>query len=210
MLGYNSIMDFLYSVLLSLPAILIAISFHEWAHAFAAYKLGDSTAKNMGRLSLDPIGFIALVIVGFGWAKPVMVNSNNFKRRRIDDTIVSLAGPFTNLILSFLSLGLWFLVVFGFGLYNPIVSTIIMNMVYINIALFVFNLIPLPPLDGYHVLKNSLLGKVRPDKFWKIESFGPLFLLALFILLRFTGVLSVVTGFVFNVINSFYVAILGI
>jgi Zn-dependent protease len=91
-----------------LPAILIGMTVHEWAHAYAAYKLGDPTAKNLGRMTLNPIahfdifGFLCLLLVGFGWAKPVPINSRNFKHFRRDDIIVSLAGITMNLIVAFL------------------------------------------------------------------------------------------------------------
>lgn len=152
--------------LLYLPGILIAISFHEFAHAFAAVMLGDNTPKHQGRLSLDPmkhldpLGFLCLVIIGFGWAKPVMINSRNFKNPKRDDTIVSLAGPIMNFVLAILFFVLLKVLykfapdtISGSNISN-IFFQMILNTAYINIVLMVFNLIPIPPLDGHHVLGN--------------------------------------------------------
>ncbi|HQQ41265.1 MAG TPA: site-2 protease family protein, partial [Clostridia bacterium] len=144
-----------------LPAILIGMTVHEWAHAFAAYKLGDPTAKNLGRMTLNPIahfdifGFLCLLLVGFGWAKPVPINSRNFKHFRRDDIIVSLAGITMNLIVAFL---FSFIYVLGFtkcGLgTNEAFTSIFGSILSINLALAIFNLLPIYPLDGSHVLES--------------------------------------------------------
>ena len=100
-------------LLISFLAMCISISFHEWAHAFTAYKLGDPTAKNLGRMTLDPfahldlMGAIMFVLFGFGWARPVVVNSRNLKHFRRDDVLISLAGPFMNLLLAFVFTGIF-------------------------------------------------------------------------------------------------------
>jgi len=150
-----------------LPAILIGMTVHEWAHAFAAYKLGDPTAKNLGRMTLNPIahfdlfGFICLLLVGFGWAKPVPVNSRYFKHFKRDDIIVSLAGITTNILVAFV---FSFVYVAGFlkwGLgTNEAFTSIIGSIISINLALAIFNLIPIYPLDGSHVAE-SLYMKTR-------------------------------------------------
>lgn len=171
---FNDPLAFLIMLCYRAPAILIALMFHEVAHGYVAYRLGDPTAKYMGRLSLnpikhlDPIGTFMLFLFGFGWAKPVPVNPNNFKNVRRDDLLVSLAGPVTNFILCFFSVGIYVLLwkhmadifptyesYFGMGyrIYE-ISMTFLQYFFSINIALFVFNLIPVPPLDGYHVVND--------------------------------------------------------
>ena len=163
-LGLRSITsEKILSLLLTLPAVIIAITFHEYAHAFAADKLGDDTPSVQGRLTLnplkhiDPFGFILLMFAGFGWGKPVEINPRNFNRN-VDmskgEAIVSLAGPLTNFILAIISA-----IILG-GLYKfytaalfastagSIVYILLQELIVINIGLGVFNLLPLPPLDG--------------------------------------------------------------
>lgn len=155
------LMDFMETLYL-LPGILIGFSLHEYAHARTAVWLGDDTPKHQGRLSISPfvhidiIGFIVILIAGFGWAKPVEINPNNFKNKRRDDIIVSLAGPLMNLLIAFFFLILMKIVYYiPESILNDYYYEIIMNIfdytVWINIVLFVFNLIPIPPLDGSHI-----------------------------------------------------------
>lgn len=196
------------AMLYVLPGLLLALSVHEFAHGYAAYKLGDDTAKLQGRLTLDPIkhidpiGFLMLLFMGFGWAKPVMVNKRNFKYPKRDDNIVSLAGPFSNFILALLLAGLAkvLLMIPINGQLSEIILTqlyiVLLSGVAINIGLGVFNLIPIPPLDGSHVLFNML-----PSKFYynvmqnyDIVRFGFLILLA-------TGILGGMIGPIIQVIN---------
>lgn len=189
-----------------LPAILIGLTVHEWAHAFAAYKLGDPTARNLGRMTLnplahiDPIGFIMLLLVGFGWARPVPVNPRNFKNFRRDDIIVSLAGIFTNFVTAFV-----FSIVlkagqlkWGLGT-NVAFINIIFSIITINLALAIFNLIPIYPLDGSHVLE-ALLVRKYPRFFMILRQYGQWVLLALLI----TGAISGVLGYLINGIISGY------
>ena len=161
----------LFALLVSIPGVLLAITFHEFAHGYAAYKLGDNTAKNEGRLSLnpldhlDPIGTLMLLLAGFGWGKPVHVNSTNYTRKismEKGEAIVSFAGPLTNIVLAFL-LALVYGVNIKFASMEFILSTvgqIIQQMlgaaIAINIGLGVFNLIPLPPLDGSKIIMPFL------------------------------------------------------
>ena len=152
------------TLLYMLPAILLGLTLHEWGHAFAAYKLGDPTARNLGRLSLnpldhvDPIGLICLFLLGFGWAKPVPVNPRNFSKPRRDELIVSLAGIAMNLA----EVIVFSLILVLFLRWKPVLWTneafkqILLYIITVNTSLAVFNLIPIPPLDGSHVLECVL------------------------------------------------------
>ncbi len=161
----------LFALLASIPGVLIAITFHEFAHGFAAYKLGDNTAKMEGRLSLnpfdhlDPIGSLLLLFAGFGWGKPVHVNPSNYTRKMSmekGEAIVSLAGPLMNFILAIVFTLIYFAIwkFAGLGFIYSTTGRIIMLLISatisINIGLGVFNLIPLPPLDGSKIIMPFL------------------------------------------------------
>lgn len=161
----------LLTLIVSLPAILISLTFHEYAHAFAADKLGDNTPRNQGRLTLnplkhiDPVGFALLIVAGFGWGKPVQINPVNFKRNMSmskAEAIVASAGPIMNFILAIIStVILACLIKFNLLVNLPyrtmwLVLVFIMELVLINVGLGLFNLIPLPPLDGSKILSNFL------------------------------------------------------
>lgn len=160
----------LLALLLTLPGVIIAITFHEFAHAFAADKLGDDTPRNQGRLTLnplahiDPFGFLMLIFVHFGWGKPVEINPRNFKRNRsmsAQEAIVALAGPLMNLILAIvLTIILFAIVTFAPGFVLKTVGYLILialqMAISVNIGLGVFNLVPLPPLDGSKILMHFL------------------------------------------------------
>lgn len=151
------------NLLYSLPAILIALSFHEFAHAWAAWKMGDPTAKNAGRLSLDPvrhldlIGTICLVLFSFGWAKPVPINPRNFRHPKRDEILVSLAGVGMNFLVSFVAFAA--LAFIYKGVISDIASTIIYYIMVLNIYFGIFNLIPIPPLDGFHIISALFIRK---------------------------------------------------
>ncbi|MEW5952851.1 MAG: site-2 protease family protein [Bacillota bacterium] len=178
-----------FEIALLLPAIIIGLTFHELAHGYVAYRLGDSTAARQGRLTvnpiahIDPIGFIALFLVGFGWAKPVPVNPFNMRgdpQRNM--LLVSLAGPAANMVLAFV-----FAVLLGLGLANlfPHGHEIVVQIIYINIVLAVFNLLPIPPLDGSKILAG-LLPPSQANVIYALEQYGFIILL----ILLFTGVIS--------------------
>jgi Zn-dependent protease len=158
--------DQILQVLLLIPGILIGLTFHEYAHALVADRLGDKTPRFQGRLTLnpfvhiDPIGFIMILIFKFGWAKPVQTNPNAFKHYYSDDLKVSIAGPLANLIVAFLSgivLALYFKITNGMAINSSldvIINTMLSLAVYINCMLFVLNLIPIPGFDGFHILRD--------------------------------------------------------
>ena len=155
------------SFLLTLPCILFALSGHEFAHGWAAWKLGDPTARNLGRLTLnplkhlDPVGTLCMVFFGFGWARPVPVNARYFKNNRRDFALTALAGPLANFIMAFLGLLLTHILYeicvafppsseFGVRLWRSGL-TMSQSFVVLNLSLGVFNLIPVPPLDGSRI-----------------------------------------------------------
>lgn len=157
-------------------SVLLAISVHEMCHGYAAYFLGDKTAKSMGRLSLnplrhlDPIGAVCLMLFGFGWAKPVVVNPMYFKKPKRDMALVSLAGPLSNFVLAFLALLIYKLLMltclnffYGGGLVAEIVVKLLSNIVWLNIGLGVFNLLPVPPLDGSKIFLPLLPSRLYYD-----------------------------------------------
>ncbi|MDT3426577.1 Zn-dependent protease [Paenibacillus forsythiae] len=157
-----------------LITILIAFTVHEFAHAYFANRFGDPTARLLGRMTLNPavhfdvFGIILLVIAGFGWARPVPVNRDNFSRPRLMGIIVSAAGPLSNLLMA-LAGALIYGMLLGLGWLSPISATKLQEAVhamfntfiYMNFFLFWFNLIPLPPLDGYRIIEDLAPRSVR-------------------------------------------------
>lgn len=171
--------------LLFIPHMLFALSIHEASHAGSAYLLGDDTAALMGRLTLnplkhiDPMGLIAFFILRFGWAKPVPVNPLNFKKPRRDDILVSLAGPGSNVALGIVLLVMIRLILLFDG--NEATNTIVQFLFVgarLNLALCFFNLIPIPPLDGSHVLMG-VLPESMSDQIRPIMDKGPVLLIGL-------------------------------
>ena len=184
--------------LLSLPIILFALVFHEVSHGFIALKLGDPTAKNLGRLTLnplkhlDPIGTVCMVLFHFGWAKPVPINVSYFKKPKRDMALTALAGPVSNLLLGFIGVILYKILSAVFNsIYSPTTPDIAFNImtntlyffslfVVLNVSLGIFNLIPVPPLDGSRILLTFLpakyyFGVMKYERFIRIGFFVLLF-----------------------------------
>ena len=171
-----SLQEMLIQILLTIPTIFIALTFHEVAHGWMSYKLGDPTAYNMGRLTLnplkhlDPIGALCMLLVGFGWAKPVPVNARYYKNPKRGMALTAFAGPAMNLILAFFGVIIYKLVNrFGYllipnGLLVYVLFLLFYYFAYLNIFLAVFNLIPIPPFDGsriaYVFLPTNLYFKI--------------------------------------------------
>ena len=192
----------LFSLLASIPGVLIAITFHEYAHGVAAYKLGDNTAKDEGRLSLnplahlDPIGTLMLVFAGFGWGKPVHVDPRNYTRKismEKGEAIVSLAGPLMNIILAFI-FTLIYCAIYKFagaGFLHSTMGSVLMLMIFytisINVGLGVFNLIPLPPLDGSKIIMPFLPYKAKE---WFVNNEQIFYLV--FVVLWITGLAGII------------------
>jgi Zn-dependent protease len=182
----------LYDYIILIPAILVAFTFHEYAHAYMADRLGDKTPKFQGRLTLnplahiDPIGFIMILLVGFGWAKPVQTNPRSYKNYYKDDLKVSIVGPMANLAVA-LIFALLLGVYYRFFLSNILnsqlfmtVHDIMVGIVRINVVLFIFNLLPLPGLDGFHVLCDLI-----PSAMYKVSDY--LYRFRVFILIAFVA-----------------------
>lgn len=200
----------LIELLLTLPAVVIAITFHEFAHAFAADRFGDTTPKAQGRLTLnpishiDPFGFILLLVAGVGWGRPVEINPNNFtsnKSRGICEMWVSLAGPLMNFLLAiiftFIYYALW-----RFAPATQLVAiciTLAQYTIIINIGLGIFNLIPLPPLDGEKIFRQFL-----PYNALQWLDANSYMLQIIFMILWITGLLgrlvSPITSFIFRLL----------
>lgn len=211
----------LLSMLLTLPAVIIAISCHEFAHANAADKLGDTTPRNQGRLTLnptkhlDPFGFVLLMFANIGWGKPVEINPNNFtsnKSRGTCEAIVSVAGPLMNFFIAIICIIIQILLYsFAYSFINyskigAILYTFLMVMISINIGLGVFNLIPLPPLDGEKIFKNILPSKAR---YWLDSNSQTLYVI--FMILWITGFLGKIVSPVINAVsNVLYLVVEGI
>ena len=176
-----------------IPVLLFAITIHEYAHGRAALWLGDPTAKNMGRLTLnplphiDPFGAICLFLFNFGWAKPVPVNPRYFKNIRKDIILMSLAGPLANILLALLAGILIRYFFFPWDIYR----LALIYLLFMNIGLGLFNLVPIPPLDGSHVLEN-LLPLRAAQKYREFGRYGAIIILGIVMLDNFahTGILS--------------------
>lgn len=202
------IKTYILGLLLSIPGLVIALSLHEFAHGYAAYLMGDNTAKYNGRLSLnpfshlDPVGTLCLFLFRFGWAKPVPINPYNFNRRRSGIIIVSLAGPFMNFIVALISAFLLEIIIryMPLGSLKDFLYYIVYYTIVLNVGLMCFNLIPIPPLDGSKVLAEILPYRYR-NAFYEIERYSSFILMALLFTNALSPVLSTMRSFVFNIIN---------
>lgn len=200
--------DKLWMLLLTIPGVIIAMTFHEFAHAYVADKLGDDTPRMQGRLNLnplshlDPIGSILLLTAGFGWGKPVQINPRNFNRDITlskAEAIVSFAGPATNFILAILFTILGYILASFNIIQNSDMALVVDNIIYFtvitNIGLGVFNLIPLPPLDGSKILMHFL---PYNGKRW-FEKYQSIFYM-IFVAIWITGMASYIIAPIFNLV----------
>ena len=198
----NSIfkMNNIYTLIALVAAAIISITLHEIAHGYAAYFLGDKTAKFYGRLSLNPLkhidwlGALCLVVFHFGWAKPVPINMANIKNKKLGLILVSLAGPVTNFLLAFIAVFLYYLLIGTKAMEFMVVSEFILYLIYLNIGLGIFNLIPIPPLDGSKILASFL----PPRAFYKylsFERYGSLVLIICFAVPFLSDIVSKGLGF---------------
>ena len=214
------------SILYSLPGILIGLTVHEYCHALAAHQLGDSTAREQGRLTFNPlkhidlIGFLFIIIAGFGWAKPVQFNPENLRHPRRDKAIIAAAGPLSNLILAFVFIAIikvWIALLTSNAssenaerilsiLYSrPVVILliIIIQSARINLGLFIFNLVPIPPLDGSHIVFSGL--NLGPEIERRIMRIGAPLLFIILIIQNRTNITILPIGKLISAIFSFFI-----
>jgi Zn-dependent protease len=209
---FDDPIGFLSRLVLQIPALLVAVTVHELAHAVVADRLGDPTARRLGRLTLnplphiDPVGAIAFVLAGFGWAKPVPVSAQNLRHPVRDMAWVAAAGPLSNFAAAFVAL----VAVRGLGrldglapsfVTEPLAGVLFWTYVF-NLALGIFNLIPLPPLDGGHFLPY-LIPRASWSFIHQLEQMGPFLL----ILLLLSGATRYVVQPVFNAVSAFYLSV---
>jgi len=177
----------LQNIIANIPALMIGFAFHEYAHAWVADRLGDPTPRSQGRLTLNPIshldlfGTLMALLYRFGWAKPVMTNPRYYKgNKKRGHMLVALAGPIMNLLTAFVFMFLWFLTMHWMqgSTWSDIISLIFQAIVFMNLGLGIFNLVPIPPLDGFAVLRGLL-----PDRFAPqlnvLEQYGMIILVIL-------------------------------
>ena len=202
--------SYLICLLLSLPIVLLALSVHETAHGYMAYKLGDPTARNLGRLTLNPlkhldiIGFACMILFGFGWAHPVPINSRYFKKPRRDMALTAVSGPLSNILLSIIFaflLNLWSFAMYRISYPNDTAVQLAYYFrvflyygVSLNITLAVFNLLPIPPLDGSRIVSAFLPPKIA-YKYLKYERIISIVLMVLLFIGVLSPVISIATNF---------------
>jgi len=196
-------------ILYNLPAIIFAFTIHEYMHAYVSDRLGDPTPRMNGRLTLNPIvhidwiGLLMVVLLGFGWAKPVQVNPSNYKNRKKGQILVALAGPLSNLAIAFVTFAVFY---FSAGFLNShqVLSNYLYPFLWINIMLFAFNILPVPPLDGFTLLEVG----IHPSKYrtlMTIRQYG----FVVLILLSFIGVLGAYISFAYSIILKLFSLIFG-
>lgn len=209
----------LVALLLTLPGVIIAITFHEFAHAFAADKLGDDTPRRQGRLTLnplshiDPVGFLMLIFVHFGWGKPVEINPTNFNRKRsmtAQEAIVALAGPVMNILVAIILTVILFSVVtfapaFIISTAGSLIVLALQMAVAVNVGLGVFNLVPLPPLDGSKILIHFLPYKARN---WFMDKRQIFYIV--FVALWVTSLISYIISPVISVVSNGIYALVAV
>ena len=189
-------------LVLLIPVLLFALVFHEFSHGWVANKLGDPTAKNQGRLTLnpvahlDPVGSMMILFVGFGWAKPVPVDSRYLADPRKDMMKIAFAGPASNLFLALVG-G----IIIRLTGYTGSLTSMLILFTQINISLAVFNMIPIPPLDGSQIFSGIMIRK-NPQLVMQLQTYGPQILMGLILFGMFTGV-SIIWAFMSPFVNFF-------
>ena len=208
--GYSNPMDWIMEKLLILPGIIIGLSFHEFGHAYVSTKLGDPTPKQQGRVTInplahiDPVGMVCLLFAGFGWGIPVQINPSYYKNRRKGEIMVGFAGVAMNLILAIVFSLLVRVASMAYPMMGPdlgsIVYQILFNVVGINVVLMVFNLLPVPPLDGFGIVTN-LFHLEKYSWYQQYYQWG-YFILIFLVLLGVVGaILGPVTTFIMTLLS---------
>ena len=206
--GFN-----LATIIANIPALLIGFAFHEFAHAWVADRLGDPTPRSQGRLSLNPFvhldifGTLMALLYQFGWAKPVLINPRYFRgNQRRGRVYVALAGPVSNLIMAFIGMFVWFLAMHWLHgtEWSSVLETVFNSIVAMNLGLGIFNLLPVPPLDGYAVLAGLLPASFE-RRLYPLEQYGMIIL----VILLFTNILNAVFYPAINAIALVYQLIIS-
>ena len=199
---FSSLQDFIYWMIIAIPSILIASTVHEYAHGYVAFKLGDPTAKVAGRLTLnpikhiDPIGALSMLIFRFGWSKPFPINEYNFEKRELYTAITAFAGPLSNFIMASIVAVINHLIVKD---PQSLIAFLLLTFVTINLALGIFNLLPIPPLDGHKIVRAILPKSLR--YYWEQLEKYSLFLIIILVL-PISPFSKYVSTFIFSTLNS--------
>jgi Zn-dependent protease len=204
-------------LLLTLPGIIIGLTLHEFMHAYAAYKCGDNTSEELGRLTfnplkhIDPIGLIFIIFAGFGWAKPVSFNEERLRNPKRDVILIALAGPLANVFVAVVTsmAFVWLLnshPYAGSDAYKTFLN-VMLNCIFINWGLFVFNMIPLPPLDGSHLLFHGF--RNNPALYNKIFRYGAIALFAIILIESRTKINILPIGTVVDYLGEGFLRMLG-
>lgn len=209
----NDPMTWLMNIVIMLPGIVIGLSFHEYAHALVAYKLGDDTPKLQGRVTInplahiDPIGFLAILLIRFGWGKPVEIYPGNFKNRRRDSILVSLAGVMMNLLIAIFFTLVLKLMIAGLGInffldgMGNSIFMMVYYVIFINLMLMIFNLLPVPPLDGFSIITEVF--DLRKSEFYYWVSNRGFLILMILIVFNITGfVLTPAIQFLMGIVEN--------
>ncbi len=213
--AFSNPIEWLMHELILLPGIIVGLSFHEYAHAKVAYKLGDPTPKMQGRVTInplahiDPIGLAALLFAGFGWGVPVEINPYNFKHRRRDELMVALAGVVMNLLvaIAFTIIAKLLYLLVPTLLYTSVGSVlwqIIQYVIMINLVLMIFNLIPCPPLDGFNII-SEIFNIKHTEFYWTLYRYGSWILIALIIFNITDLIITPCVNFLFGLMYSFII-----
>lgn len=214
--AFNDPMSWILDKLMILPAILIGFSLHEYAHAAAAFKMGDPTPKFQGRVTINPmahidwLGFAALMFCGFGWGRPVEVNPANFRNRRKGEIVVSLAGVTMNLIIAvvFAVVAKILLMTLGYeflsGTLGNTLWMMVMYIIQINLVLMIFNLIPCPPLDGFTVL-SEIFNIKHTNLYWTLLRYSDFIFIGLIVFGITSAIISPCVNFLFGLLQNFII-----
>ena len=204
------------SILIIIPGVVLGLTLHEFCHAFCAWKLGDSTARDQGRLTFNPlkhidfIGFLFIIFAGFGWAKPVQFNPDNLRKYRRDKALIAAAGPLSNLALGILLALLVRILLNNFVelYFSNVIFEYFLDILYtaaiLNFGLFVFNLIPIPPLDGSHIVFSGLNLKFETEE--RIRKFGIPVLFLIIIVQNTTGIRIIPIDIAARAIMSLFIS----
>ena len=205
----------LQNAIYSLPGVLLGLTVHESCHALCAWKLGDNTAREQGRITLnplkhiDPIGFLFIILAGFGWAKPVQFDPSHLKNLRRDKALIAAAGPLSNFALGFILIFIVKAMLPNYsnpeaeiGVFADVMLSVMFRAAVINFGLFVFNLIPIPPLDGSHIVFSGL--NINPEIENKIMKFGMPLLFVILLIQRYTNITIIPIGKMVSALINFF------